>query len=297
MKKLLHYTGVFLCLLSLCFLYSRLLPNLELVTETIPTCFKPWFTFILLSICYAAALNLLAFGWGKQLRFNGQNAKMQDKMSIYAQSQIAKYIPGNVFQYVGRNLLATQYRLDAAVVLKSSLYEIISLVLSALLIIVVASQWPFAPILSRFISDYPQANRMLVISLLLIGFSVLFIFSHRIKAFLAGYFYPYFWLALMFHLVSVSIFLALWVGVMQQPLSIQTGFLLVFGYLISWVLGFVTPGAPGGVGVREAVFIVLVSHPHIESQVLLLVILSRVLTTLGDILFFIEGLAIYKWRK
>lgn len=297
MKKLLHYIGVFLCLLSIWFVYQKLMPSLALVMAALPLDLKAWLLFSSLCIAYACALNLLALAWGKQLRFSGQYAHMKDKISIYAQSQIAKYIPGNIFQYVGRSALASQYHLDATVILKSSLYEIISLVLSVLLIIALASQLPFAPILSQLIADYPLPNAMLLISLMVIALGVIFIFYKKIKAFLAGYFYPYLWLALLFHLASASIFLALWVGVLQQPLSMQTAYMLVVGYLVSWVLGFVTPGAPGGIGVREAVFIVLVSNPLIESQVLLLVILSRVVTTLGDLLFFAEGLLIHKLKR
>lgn len=297
MKKLLHYIGVFLCLLSIWFVYQKLMPSLALVMAALPLELKALLLFSLLCIAYACALNLLALAWGKQLRFSGQDAQIKDKISIYAQSQIAKYIPGNIFQYVGRSALASQYHLDATVILKSSLYEIISLVLSVLLIIALASQLPFAPILSQLIADYPLPNAMLLISLMVIALGVIFIFYNKIKAFLAGYFYPYLWLALLFHLASASIFLALWVGVLQQPLSMQTAYMLVVGYLVSWVLGFVTPGAPGGIGVREAVFIVLVSNPLIESQVLLLVILSRVVTTLGDLLFFAEGLLIQKLKR
>lgn len=298
MKKLLHYIGSFLCLLSIWFLYQKIMPSFSLVMVALPLDLKTWLLFSLLCIAYACALNLLGLAWAKQLRFNGQDAQINQKISIYAQSQIAKYIPGNVFQYIGRSALASQYILDATVVLKSSLYEIISLVLSVLMIIALASQLPFEHILSQVIADYPQANILLfIISLIVIILGLVFIFNIQIKAFLAGYFYPYIVLALLFHLASASIFLALWGGVLKQPLSMETAYMLVFGYLVSWVLGFVTPGAPGGIGVREALFIVLVSNPVIESQVLLLVILSRVVTTLGDLLFFAEGLLIKKLKK
>jgi uncharacterized membrane protein YbhN (UPF0104 family) len=50
--------------------------------------------------------------------------------------------------------------------------------------------------------------------------------------------------------------------------------------------GFVVPGSPAGVGVREAV-LVLTLEPHLPSDGALLLALSlRLVTTFGDLLFF-----------
>jgi hypothetical protein len=55
---------------------------------------------------------------------------------------------------------------------------------------------------------------------------------------------------------------------------------------LGWWLGFVVPGAAAGIGVREAV-LVLTLEPHLGSDGALLAALSlRVVTTLGDLLFF-----------
>ena len=51
-------------------------------------------------------------------------------------------------------------------------------------------------------------------------------------------------------------------------------------------MGFVVPGAAAGVGVREAV-LVLILEQHLGADAALLVALAlRVVTTLGDLLFF-----------
>ncbi len=46
------------------------------------------------------------------------------------------------------------------------------------------------------------------------------------------------------------------------------------------------PGSPGGLGVREAMFIFLLSQQYSLSEVALLPIIFRVLNILGDVLFF-----------
>jgi hypothetical protein len=38
-----------------------------------------------------------------------------------------------------------------------------------------------------------------------------------------------------------------------------TGFIVMGSYVIAWLAGFVTPGAPAGIGVREAVLVILLA--------------------------------------
>jgi hypothetical protein len=54
---------------------------------------------------------------------------------------------------------------------------------------------------------------------------------------------------------SVSVLLATAFPTMAMPWAT-----CVSGFSLAWVLGFVTPGAPGGVGVREGVFLLLIAH-------------------------------------
>jgi len=56
-------------------------------------------------------------------------------------------------------------------------------------------------------------------------------------------------------------------------------------YLVSWIVGFVVPGAPGGIGVREAVFLYLVAGTVAAPTALALALLARLMTTLGDLWF------------
>lgn len=56
-------------------------------------------------------------------------------------------------------------------------------------------------------------------------------------------------------------------------------------YLIAWLAGFVIPGAPGGIGVREGVLVLLLAgHPGGEAAGLALGIGMRAVTTFGDVL-------------
>jgi uncharacterized membrane protein YbhN (UPF0104 family) len=68
--------------------------------------------------------------------------------------------------------------------------------------------------------------------------------------------------------------------------------LLTTAFALAWVVGFVTPGAPAGLGVREAVLLLLLAHGMGAANASLLILTLRIATTLGDMLCFILGLAV-----
>jgi uncharacterized membrane protein YbhN (UPF0104 family) len=58
-------------------------------------------------------------------------------------------------------------------------------------------------------------------------------------------------------------------------------------FVIAWLAGLLTPGAPAGVGVRELVLMLLLKDYIIESDLLLAVLLSRLVTVTGDVLYYL----------
>lgn len=57
-------------------------------------------------------------------------------------------------------------------------------------------------------------------------------------------------------------------------------------FIVAWLVGLVTPGAPAGIGVRELVLLGLLKGFASESDLLLAILLSRLITVGGDVLFF-----------
>ena len=65
-----------------------------------------------------------------------------------------------------------------------------------------------------------------------------------------------------------------------------------FAYVIAWLAGFLVPGSPAGLGVREVVLLYLLSGHYPESTLLILILASRIVTTFGDVLFYLAALAL-----
>jgi hypothetical protein len=62
---------------------------------------------------------------------------------------------------------------------------------------------------------------------------------------------------------------------------------------LSWIAGFVAPGAPAGLGVREGVMAVLLTPTLDNARALEVILAFRVATTLGDLLGLAWGAALY----
>lgn len=73
--------------------------------------------------------------------------------------------------------------------------------------------------------------------------------------------------------------------------------LLVGAYLLSWLLGFLMPGSPGGIGIREAALTLFLSGHFNTESVLLAIVIYRVINTIGDFLGFTAVLSIYIRKK
>jgi uncharacterized membrane protein YbhN (UPF0104 family) len=62
---------------------------------------------------------------------------------------------------------------------------------------------------------------------------------------------------------------------------------LAGAYVLAWLIGLVTPGAPAGVGVRELVLLFLLKGSINEAELVLAVLLGRLVTVGGDVLIYI----------
>jgi hypothetical protein len=61
-------------------------------------------------------------------------------------------------------------------------------------------------------------------------------------------------------------------------------------FAVAWLAGYVVPGAPGGLGVREAMMVLLLSPILGAGTAVGLGVTLRVTTTVGDAVAFLIGL-------
>lgn len=248
----------------------------------------------LFTAIYALSGFLLALGWWL---IAGATRALPWPIAwrLYARSQIAKYVPGNVFHLAGRHLLAANEGVAHRALLTSAMVEIVMCLVAAGLISLVAIE----PILERL--GWAELMKVPPLLAYVLGASsVVAIFgaavrwrktgntsSERRWRVLAAAQVSY----CLFFVISATLFLGLILAVEQTPSrAIEYWRLIVAGYAVAWAAGFVVPGAPGGLGVREAVLVAILAGSIGSPQVLSAALLMRLVTTGGDGLFFLQAI-------
>lgn len=219
-------------------------------------------------LVYACALGLLAHAWRSLLQHLSVTLPAKLVWKIYASSQLSKYLPGNIFQFVSRQLQGNAAGIAHSLLLRSSMLEVSGLILGAI-----------CPCVLLFPSMFGLYGWALVLIFVLI------VWQMAVRT--LGWLPPVeIWLFyLLFHVLAGLLFV--WLLVSLAPDMRNVSLPVVLGaYLVSWLAGFVTPGAPGGIGVRELVLMLILQGVASETLLLQAIMVSRLVTISGDVLFF-----------
>lgn len=218
------------------------------------------------SLLYAASLGLLGFSWISLLGRNAPRDLSAKLLNVYGVSSCAKYLPGGLLHFGGRQLggerLGLGHRAIAAASLKEAIFSAAVALAAAALV-------------------YAAGTVILVLALAAAIPLAAYFYAKRDRRTGA--------------IVSACAFAFIFMGIMgglAAACSEMTGGefpprLIAAAYLAAWTAGFVIPGLSAGIGVREAVFAFLVSGGAITPELAAIAVFMRLVTTAGDGLFFL----------
>ena len=249
-------------------------------------------------LAYALAGWPLAEAWRQLLGPGPAAAYPRQHRVLYGRTQIAKYLPGNVFHLVGRQVLGRRLSHPQGALALASLAEAASLLLVAG-VLALPLAWSGIERLPGMPPDWLVAvAATAVVVLACLGGRRLRDWRARVghrNADLSRGWAPRVLRAASLHTTFFVVAgLVLW-GVARAvcdptgpPLDPATA---IATMAMAWWAGFVAPGSSAGVGVRETV-LVLTLEPSLGGDGAMLVALAfRLVTTLGDLLFFAMCLA------
>ncbi|MBD2464724.1 flippase-like domain-containing protein [Oscillatoria sp. FACHB-1407] len=223
--------------------------------------------------------------WSLILRELGQPANGLWGVAVYLRTNIAKYLPGNIWHFLGRIKAAESagYSTSAAV---------LSVVLESLLMAAVALALAIAGRLQNW-----GIHAVILVGLLIVfhpkvlnpllqmaqqfktkGTAIASNASPRLQR------YPGIPLMGEFGFVSLRATGFLFVLQALQPVPVDQVPALLSAFSFAWLLGLVVPGAPGGLGVFEATAIALIGEPFSDGVVLSGVALYRLISTSAEAL-------------
>ena len=242
---------------------------------------------------YATADAALARAWRLLLLWSGEaSVDPATARRIYARTQIAKYVPGNVAQFVGRQLVGRQAGWSHAGLILSTAFEMLTLVL-------VASAVALFGISTANVGALVDPVLVWSVSAALVffGYAVLQWFpiviarrwpdtAQRLARCRLRDLWGVAALYLVFFLTGGFILVALTNLVSDQPIPWSAWTALCSLFAVGWIAGTLTPGAPSGIGIRELVLVTGLALVAPAATAILVATLLRVVTVGGDVLFF-----------
>ncbi len=296
-KKIVNLTSQILIIISLIFVGLKLKgfnidfkvyqnhKNIEMIIISI---MMLMFTIIFLSI-----------GWTQILRqISGENIKYIHTMPIYIQTNLSKYVPGNIMQFAGRNLLGTQYGIVQKILTLSTICELSILSFIGIFIILITNQ--VGSIFKFLPPKYVTA--IVIILLTVVILAMLLVSVKKIKlpkievkkallifrSSVVNYLVALIFMGVSFVIVMLTVYehnitvvdLITWIGI----------------FIVAWFIGFITPGAPGGIGIREVILITYMNEVVPSQYILEAVLIHRVISVIADLLLYICW-AIFNWIR
>lgn len=256
-----------------------------------------------LAVSFAVQTAIVVFGTFPWLVFtqslSGKKIPFSAAMPVYTKSNIYKYVPGNVFQYIGRNQLAADMSISHVDVACATIFDILFCVLWTGIISVVL----LGGALSELLAKYGQ-NLVIVaavgVTLLIVGAIIIRMkFSGKVRGYLSRYLKAFekgnrlklsqgIVYYLLQNIISALMYFVCLNLIFGGTLGASELASLTGAFMFAWIIGFVTPGAPGGIGIRESVMLFVCGERY-EEKVLLFVLALRISSILADIAAFLIG--------
>jgi hypothetical protein len=249
---------------------------------------------------YVTMLLAGATAWYLLLRSTGSPASLAAVLSVCGLAQPAKYLPGNVGQYLGRAALARQQGIPLHGSALTLVFETSGLIVTAA---------AFA-VLTGFdrSAAAPSVEAWKVALLAAAAVAAPFLLVHILERWFAGALQkrlgvtrlprpPVLTLGACLTLYAACFlcggfaFDQLARGLFGAGTGISWLHVLP-AFALSWVAGFVTPGAPAGLGVREALLVGGTASLYGPGAALSTALAFRLITVLGDGLAFLAGAAL-----
>jgi uncharacterized membrane protein YbhN (UPF0104 family) len=297
-KKLINIIGVIIMLAALAFVVKTFLSFDMDYSDLLSRKYA-------LAVSGAVAVTVLAvvlnaYCWGKIISlFSGKHLEFKVILNMYAKSNLGKYLPSNIGHFAGRQIYGASLGLNQSALAVASVSEVLYNAGAAFLLSVI---FAWNKIFETAIRFLPESNMPLsVAGILLAGgaaFTVLFFVYQKNKHFkmLISMIKTPASLILFLRGLIVSATVLLLMGLLfaqliwtNAPNNADNAAFVIAAAATSWLIGFITPGVPGGIGVRETVLVLMLSPVFPKEAVLTAAVLQRFAMIVGDVLAWTLG--------
>jgi len=307
-KKLASLLGTVLMIVSLYFVVTRIIEMRDGIDLAVLA--SAWVLIPLLLVVFAESAVVLFTSENFRkivVGISGINISRPVAIKAYNNANIYKYIPGGVMLLIGRNQMAIETdelrhsKVALATVLEGALWVVSALVLSSVFSL---------DYVVHYIRqlDFQYAELIFGTAVVVVLFVIFFLYRFRYKLFgdtfdikneTKGLRIS----ALLKRFPVMLVIVSFWgfsfmttLAILGQPITFSLGITIAGLYIMSWLIGFLTPGAPGGLGIREIVLLMFLGTTIYEGFLLSAIVIHRAIQVVSDLIAF--GIArSYAYKK
>ena len=260
-------------------------------------------TLFFAALLYAAIIPLTGWAWQRLLIGQGQSPSLPWLIALLATTQLAKYVPGNIAQHASRAALAIRGGVTARILLVTVAQETVLAMAASLSV-----GFLMLAVSGRTVAQLPESSHLVVAWSVPVVFTIVISLASvrlppdsladspnrilRLVGHMGGLpgarvalpaFAAY---ALNYVLIGIGLWMVGHVAGLPEALALP---LVTASFALAWLLGFLAPGAPAGLGVREGIMVMLLSGAASNEHLLAFVLLARLVTMLGDAINFLLG--------
>lgn len=303
-KQIIKIVGLILTATSIVFLFRRMISlDINVRELLIPANAS---MVLLISLLDIVLVFLNSFCWRLCLAlFSTTKPQVSETFSAYARANIMKYLPGNVGHYAGRQFYGIHLGLKHIQIAFATVLELLYSTLSMILCAVSFS----AKRVLQVLQEQPLERIYAYI-----GVAAFFVLTICVGLFIFrknGYVHTFleligsccFWR--VFSACTLlnamgAIFVSLQYIILLSPnieLNLELLMLLFSSNFVAIFVGYITPGVPGGIGVREMVLTVILSPYFPEGYVILAAFSQRIAIISADLLAVPASSLIVRYRQ
>ncbi len=303
-KKALKIGGNILSVIAILFVVKKML-SMDVDKDLLFSMNTIWVGLLLIAIQVFIILTA-TFPW---LRFveilSQEKIPFLDAMCVFAKANIYKYIPGNVFQFVARNELAVRKSISHVDVAMATLLDtIVSLLVAFLISIALLRDSAL-----NYLSQYGNLMRWGLVAFLALAI-LLILLCHHFRGMITEKFVSYracfscanfgrLFQALLYYIFNnvmngVMLLLVL-IYIFHVDFTAMEMMTLIGAYLLSVIVGMITPGASGGIGIRETVMLLLTANQFSESVIVSAMVLLRIALIIADLVAYLAQMLLARF--
>lgn len=284
LKRVLKYL---LPILIFLFLAKSIYSNWQQIRE------YPWqFDFPLLALSALLGSSwffLRTWIWWQLVREMHEHVPYWPAFRVFMISEVARYVPGKIWQYVSRIYLAEKYKVPPALTLTSALVELLMMMVAAGAVSLANA--------SRILPALEEQYRPLLLVALLVAVALVHPRSLKLWSRVLAKFLNQEWIPFdvrYSHLVMILLASLLTWALSGVGFALFVQALTDAGdgrmvqlttiYAAAWLIGLLAIVVPAGVGVREGIMTILLAAMMPQPTAAVLAIASRLWVTLLELL-------------